>query len=274
MPSLRIDRDLEMHYQVDDYTDPWRTPEAILLLHGNHESGAAWYGWVPHLGRQYRVVRPDMRGFGASTPMPRDFPWTLDIILNDFARLMNALGIERFHLAGAKIGGVIARALAATYPERVRTLTIVGSPPPDRKFMDAPTLAAHLNEIEHHGLTPWARRSMEGRLGSAFPREGVEWWIRYMSRTARSTDLGFAATINNTCHPADDVTKIKCPTLVITTQGSTMASIAQTSDWQERIANSKLRVVPGDSFHAAVTDAERCAQATLEFIAAHSVSHH
>ena len=36
--------------------------EPILLLHGNCESGEAWYAWVPQLARRYRVVRPDVRG--------------------------------------------------------------------------------------------------------------------------------------------------------------------------------------------------------------------
>ena len=71
MPSVRLSPGLEMHYRVDDFTDPWTTPESILLLHGNAESGASWYRWVPVLGRQFRVVRPDMRGFGRSTPMAR-----------------------------------------------------------------------------------------------------------------------------------------------------------------------------------------------------------
>jgi hypothetical protein len=35
-----------MHYEVDDFTDPWTTPETVLLLHGNCESGLAWFGWV------------------------------------------------------------------------------------------------------------------------------------------------------------------------------------------------------------------------------------
>src|SRR5690606_519807 len=74
MPKIRLAPDLEMHYRVDDFTDPWSTPDPILLLHGNAESGAAWYRWVPVLGRRFRVVRPDMRGFGQSTPMPRDYP--------------------------------------------------------------------------------------------------------------------------------------------------------------------------------------------------------
>src|SRR4029079_5922339 len=79
MPTLKSPG-LEMHYEGDDFTAPWTNPETILMLHGNCESGAAWYGWVPHLAPHYRLVRPDMRGFGRSTPMPRDFPWTLDTL--------------------------------------------------------------------------------------------------------------------------------------------------------------------------------------------------
>src|SRR5207247_5814852 len=105
MSTLHIPPSLDLHYVVDDYTDPWRTPGTILLLHGNAESSAAWYGWVPQLAPWYRVVRPDMRGFGASTPMPRGFPWTLDLLIDGFCHLMDTLGVERFHLVGAKIGG-------------------------------------------------------------------------------------------------------------------------------------------------------------------------
>ena len=116
MATIQIASDLKMNYLVDDYTDPWRKPETILLLHGNSESSAVWFGWVPHLARHFRVVRPDMRGFGASTPMPRDYPWSLDRIVDDFLALMQALGIDRFHLVGAKIGGTIARRFAARHP--------------------------------------------------------------------------------------------------------------------------------------------------------------
>ncbi len=64
MPNFRPSADLDMHYRVDDFTDPWRQPPTILMLHGNAESGLAWYAWIPKLARHYRVVRPDMRGFG------------------------------------------------------------------------------------------------------------------------------------------------------------------------------------------------------------------
>ncbi len=266
MPMLRISPDYEMHYVIDDFTDPWRTPETILMMHGNHESGLAWYRWVPQLARRYRVVRPDMRGFGASTPMPRDFPWTLDVLIDDYVRLLDALDIDRCHVVSAKIGGIVGRAFAARRPDRIRTLTVVGSPPPVRTDAAADDLVARIREMDARGIEPWARRSMTGRLGSAFPAAGAEWWIKFMCRTAVSTEIGFVGTIN-VSDITDDMPKIKCPMLVITTQGSGLVSVEQTRAWQEQVPNSELVVLPGDSFHVAATDAERCAQATLEFIA-------
>ncbi len=266
MPALRVKPDLEMHYVVDDYTDPWCESAAILLLHGNNESGAAWYGWAPHLARHFKVVRPDMRGFGASTPMPKNFPWTLDIVIDDYLALMDALGIERFHLVGAKIGGVIGRAFAARHPKRVRTLTVAGSPPPIRS--DLHTVAARVKEVEEQGIEFWARRTMSGRLGKAFPKEGIEWWIKYMGRTSAPSQAGFVGTINFSDITAD-VAKIKCPMLVLTTAESGLASVAETRAWQEKVPHSELVVLPGDSFHVAATDPDRCAEALLDFIARH-----
>jgi 3-oxoadipate enol-lactonase len=265
MPTFRPSPDLEMHYEDDDFTDPWRRPETILLLHGNAESGLAWWAWVPHLARQYRVVRPDMRGFGQSTPMHRDYPWTLDRLVEDFCLLMDHLGIDRFHLVGAKIGGTVARAFAARRPERVKTLTIVGSPPPLR-----PGAAAHapevIRELETNGVEHWARQNMANRLGSAFPAEGFDFWCKFMGRTAASTQLGFMATIACADIRAD-IPKIACPTLVITAQESGLATVAQTQAWQQQIAGSELVVLPGNSYHVAATHADQSAAATLEFIA-------
>ena len=269
MPTLSVSPAIDIFYRKDDFTDPWRKSETILLCHGNNESHRAWYGWVPHLARRYHVVRPDMRGFGDSTPMARDFPWTLDIVIDDYLKLMDHLGVARFHLVGAKIGGVIGRAFAARHADRVHTLTVVGSPPPVRA--DAATRAARVKEVEELGIEHWARRSMGARLGSTFPQEGVEWWIKYMGRTAVSTEAGFAATINFS-DISEDVKNIKCPMLVITTQESGLASVAETRAWQEKVPHSELLVLPGDSFHAAASDADACAQALLGFVGRYAIA--
>ena len=261
MPIARIKPELDMHYRLDDFTDPWRESEAVLMVHGNHEGGVAWYGWVPQLARHYRVVRPDTRGFADSTPMPRDFPWSMDLVIDDFVQLMDSLGIARFHLVGAKIGGTIARAFAARRPDRVRTLTVVGSPEPLR----GDGKAALLKAIEEKGVEARARSGMAKRLGTSFPPEAVEWWIKFMGRTPLSSVLGFVNAINFTDISAD-IPKIRCPMLVITTEGSSLASVEQTRAWQQQVPNSELLVLPGDSYHIAVTNPDRCASATLDFI--------
>ena len=79
MPTLKLP-DCDLFYQLDDFTDPWTDAETVLMLHGNAESSLAWYAWVPVLARHLKVVRPDMRGYGRSTPMPREYEWTLDAL--------------------------------------------------------------------------------------------------------------------------------------------------------------------------------------------------
>jgi len=264
MPNFRRSADLDMHYRVDDFTDPWREPATILMLHGNAESGLAWYAWVPKLARHYRVVRPDMRGFGESSAMPREYPWTLDRLIEDFCALLDHLGVARCHLIGAKIGGTIARAFAARRPERFITLTVVGTPPPLRAGA-AERVPDLIREFETHGVEHWARQNMGARLGSAFPVEGFEWWTRFMGRTAVSTQLGFMGTIACADIRAD-LPKIACPTLVITTEQSGLGTVDETRAWQQTIPDSELVVLPGDSYHVAATHADSAAAATLDFL--------
>jgi 3-oxoadipate enol-lactonase len=195
MPDIQLSPGLTMHYEIDDFTDPWKPADTILMLHGNCESGKVWFGWVPHLARDYKVVRPDMRGYGQSTPVPRDYPWTIDVVIDDFIQLMDALKIERFHLVGAKIAGFIARRFAARFPDRIITLTVIGTPPP--VYDVAARVESLTAEIEQSGIEGWARRSMAGRLGSGFPAEGVEWWwSKPTRRQSTKTKHVFAGLID------------------------------------------------------------------------------
>jgi pimeloyl-ACP methyl ester carboxylesterase len=43
-----------------------RTPETAVLIHGNAESSIVWYAWMPRMGQEFRVLRPDLPGFGRS----------------------------------------------------------------------------------------------------------------------------------------------------------------------------------------------------------------
>ena len=120
MSTFRPSPDLDLHYQVDDFTDPWRQPKRSCCCTAMPRAGSRgtrgcrpWHGTTGWCGRTCAAS-------AQSTPMPRDYPWTLDRLIEDFCLLMDHLGIDRFHLVGAKIGGTIARAFAARRPERVR----------------------------------------------------------------------------------------------------------------------------------------------------------
>lgn len=252
-----------LRYRVDDFTDPWRAPGAVLLLHGNAESSLAWHRWVPVLARHFRVVRPDMRGYGESTPMPRDHPWTLEELVEDGCAVMDALGIEQFHLVGAKVGGTIARVFAARRPHRVCSLVVAGTPQARRP--GAEQVEAIVAELEAYGTAHWARRSMAGRLGARFPAEGASWWAEYMGRAPVSSMVGFNRTVNY-ADVSGELPRIACSTLVITTEGSALGDVEKTRAWQAAIPRSRLLVLPGDSYHVAVSHAGECASAALAFM--------
>jgi pimeloyl-ACP methyl ester carboxylesterase len=268
MSELRLDDGCLLHYTIDDYTDPWRETESILLLHGLGERGAVWFGWVPQLARRMRVIRPDMRGFGASTPMPAGFAWSVERLVADFIALIDTLGCSQVHLVGAKLAGTVAQALAARHPERVRTLTVVGSPPPLWPGR-AERLPALIAELRQHGVAHWARHSMGSRLGERFPAAGIAWWAELMGRTDLESQIGFMSLIE-TADIRADLPSIRCPTLVVTSEGSGVASVEETRAWQRQIPESELLVVPGNSYHVAASDPDLCARETLAFIERHA----
>jgi 3-oxoadipate enol-lactonase len=265
MPHFRVSPDCDLFYRDECFADVWDAPANALLLHGNAESGEAWNGWMPLLARCIRVVRPDMRGFGRSTPMPRDHAWSVDGIVADFIALADAIGLDRFHLVAAKVAGPLAISLAARRPRRVRSLVLLGTLVSGQESL-GDRHAAWMEHIERHGVESWARWTMPGRLGSAVPPAMMEGWAKLMGATPLSTQLGFIGAVPS-IDVRDDLARVTCPTLVVTTDGSGLGSVEATRAWQRAIPDSELMVVPGDSYHVAATHADMCARATLDFIA-------
>lgn len=267
MNFTEIEPGLKLAYRIDDNTDPWRPADSVLMIHGLAESGESWRAWVPHLSRHYRLLRPDLRGYGQSTPMPGEYQWSIDRLVADLITLLDREGLARVHVVGAKIGGTIGLRLAALHPDRVISLSAIGTPASLTSFDErAPTWR---KQIREHGVRPWAEATMNGRLGSAMPPEAVQWWIDLMAKTAPSTMEGFLRMV-----PTVDVTDclgdICAPTLVVTTTGSMLGSTSEVEAWQRRIKESRLEVLPGDSYHVAASDPDACADMVAVFLDAHA----
>ena len=56
MPKVKANG-MSIHYEIDDFTDPWVESETIWIQHGFGRSGRFWYHWIPSLARKYRVLR-------------------------------------------------------------------------------------------------------------------------------------------------------------------------------------------------------------------------
>ncbi len=99
--------------------------EAVLLLHGKNFSGAYWANTIaPLLRRGYRVVVPDQIGFGKSSK-PECFQYTFHGLATYTFNLLNSLGIERIHVIGHSMGGMLATRFALMFPGHASSLTLV-----------------------------------------------------------------------------------------------------------------------------------------------------
>lgn len=127
---------------------------AVLLVHGFTASiETSWIdtGVLPDLARDYRVIALDLRGHGKSGK-PRD-PRAYDELGMDVIRLLEHLGIERAHVVGYSLGGIVVARLLTTHPERFLS-AVLGGAAYRRSQSEAADLAAEAaaREMEHAGL--------------------------------------------------------------------------------------------------------------------------
>ncbi len=101
----------------------------VLLLHGSGAGVSAFANWrlsLPVLGRDFRVLAPDMVGFGF-TDRPVGIAYTLDVWVSQVLGFLDALELPRVDIVGNSFGGGLALALASRVPRRVGRLVLMGS---------------------------------------------------------------------------------------------------------------------------------------------------
>ena len=101
--------------------------EALVLLHGIFAEKDHWVDFARPLTPHYRVLAPDLPGFGESTRLPRtDYSYAEQVeYLKEF---LDQVGVQRVHLGGSSMGGTIAVLFAIRYPDRVASVAMIGAP--------------------------------------------------------------------------------------------------------------------------------------------------
>ena len=113
------------------YVEEHGDGDPVLLLHGWPDSARLWRHQVPVLAASgYRVITPDMRGFGRSEHPAEVRSYGLRNVVGDVSALLDQLGVEAAHVVGHDWGAAVAWLTAILRPDRVRTLTVISVPHP------------------------------------------------------------------------------------------------------------------------------------------------
>ncbi|MFI5957443.1 alpha/beta fold hydrolase [Cryptosporangium sp. NPDC051539] len=150
--------------------------ETVVLLHGFPQRARSWAGVTRHvLEAGYRVIAPEQRGYTPEARPRSRRAYRLGDLVGDVIALIDSAGVDRVHLVGHDWGGGVAWMVAATRPDRLRTLTVASSPHP-RAVVNAMLTSRQLLQAWHVAFfqLPWlpeaAIRSRGGRLAVAVLR--------------------------------------------------------------------------------------------------------
>lgn len=114
----------------------------VVLLHGSGPGVSAWTNWkrvMPALADAFRVIAPDMAGFGY-TERDAEILYDIKYWVRHLIGILDALGLEKVSLVGNSFGGSLALAAAARHADRFDRLVLMGTP--CDKFVMTPGLRA------------------------------------------------------------------------------------------------------------------------------------
>jgi pimeloyl-ACP methyl ester carboxylesterase len=215
----------------------------LALIHGVGGRLETWDPLLQEFGQGYRVLRYDLRGFGESTKIKGRYE--LGSYVEDFVALLDHLEIDRCHVLGFSLGGIIAQAVALVYPGRVNRLvlcsTIAGVNPEDRAFLRERYVALKTSDPEDH-----FRRSINLYFSPEYQKAHPEVIAEMEARRKEIDPECFAAAYRIIAETdmEEDLPNVKARTLVMTGEFD-RASPQMAAVMADRIPDSQLVVFEG-----------------------------
>ena len=223
----------------------------LLLLHGLGGSHDDWRRQVPVFARRYRVVAPDLRGFGDSE---RQEPFTVQQHARDMAALLGALGLPRAHVVGLSMGGAVAMELALSDPARVAGLVLANT---------APSFELRGWQRRYMGLSRLLLAMLFGVGGVArlfsravFPSPHQESLRkRLLERASHTSRWVYIASLRSLVRwdAEERLPELRSPTLVIGAEHD-YTDIHEKRRWAAKIPGAQVVMLPG-SRHRSELDA-------------------
>ena len=269
MPRVHVD-DVNLSYETRGGGDP------LLMVMGLGGSSAEWSPTlVDELSRSFRTIIYDNRGTGLSDKP--DVPYSLEMFAADAIAILDALKIDRAHVFGVSMGGMIAQELALRYAPRLQTLTLgcttcggknaVPPPPESLKLLTAPRAGLSDEELIRRGwplaYTQAYIQDHRADLEASMARQLAHPTPAYVVK--RHLEATYALKTY------DRLPQITTPTLVVTGAKDVLIPAKNSEIIAQRIAGAELHIIP-DSGHAFFNETPREFLDVFEpFLRSHSI---
>jgi len=252
--------DVELYYEMSG-----RGPH-LVLIEGLGVATWIWERQIPELSKDFTVLAYDNRGVGKSSKPAG--PYTIRMMADDLAGLLDSLKIARAHILGISMGGFIAQDFALRYPQRVDRLVLVSTSAggPDHVPMAPEVLAQVLaTEGEPRALT---RRKLALAYSESFMQsEAVEHLIDLRLQDPQPPAAYLAqATAGATFNLSDQVHRIQAPCLILAATGDRLVPVANAYQLAKKIPNSRLKIFEGFGHQFFVEDAAAFNREVKQFL--------
>lgn len=242
MSEVVVDDGMTIHYDVFGRRDGI----PLLMIQGLGTDSRGWALQRLALGRRYRCITIDNRGAGRTGAAPE--PYSLERMALDAIAVLDAERVERAHVMGASMGGVISQIIGVLHPERTRSLVL------------ACTACRH-HEWRRELLAEWAEAVTEGGT-AALGDEALQWlvgprlrrrfglWLNLIARVVlQQPPEQFVAQVNAILDAPDELREelgaIKVPVLVITGSQDALTPVGDAEELAELVPHARLEVLSG-----------------------------
>ena len=265
MPKLHTNG-IDLYYEITGAGEP------LVLIAGLGYSSLMWHKMVPGLTQHFQVITFDNRGVG-ETDKPAG-PYTAQMLADDTAGLLTALGISRAAILGHSMGGFIAQHLTLRHPPLVRKLVLVSTSAGGATHVKpAPEIAALLIRDPNEAIETRVRRARSMVTGPGFAEthpediaRAIEHAFRFpMSPEAYLRQLGAVETHFNRGTRAR-LSEIRVPTLVIHGDCDPLVPYPNGQVLAAEIPGAKFLTLPGVGHLPHVEAAEQFNRAVMEFL--------
>jgi pimeloyl-ACP methyl ester carboxylesterase len=242
--------------------------ETVVLLHGFGASADSWNRFAKPLTKRYHVIAPDLPGWGASARIEAasyGYPAQLERL----HQFLSQLKLGRVHLVGHSMGGFIASAYAARYPDEVITLGLIA---PHGMAEPEPSELAHDVAKGDNWLIASSYQEFDRLLNNVFARRpyAPKLVVRYLAdhavRNSAKSRLIFEEMQTNNPPLADLLPAVTTPTLIVWGDQDRVLHVSCADLFRKGIKSSEVKIIPGSGHMPLVENAGACSKAWLAFV--------